>query len=90
MKFKKRIWDSPFYTRFKKHHCPNCGEILDIIQINEVVNSKSDEAKNFDFLIGDTYIIGDVEFIWDELKCKACGFQSSIKDMKQIEKNGEK
>lgn len=90
MRAKKRIWSSPFYTLLKKHYCPNCGTKLDIIKVSRVINSKSEEATNFDFQNVDTFFVGDVEFTWDEFKCNNCGFLSSIKDMKKIEKNGNK
>lgn len=87
---KKRIWSNLFYLYFKKHYCPNCSERLRIIKVNKVINSKSKEAEKFDFQNIDNFYVGNVEFIWDELKCYQCGYQTTIKNFKQLEKNGKK
>lgn len=87
MQAKKRIFTTPFYTYLKKHKCPKCGTILNIIKVKKIVDSKSNEAKNYDFQNCDTFFAGCVEITWDEFKCSQCGFQLSIKEMKQNEKN---
>ena len=50
------------------------------------MNSRSPEAKDFDFSTFDSYMIGNVKFIWTEFQCPACGKQISIDEMKKIEK----
>lgn len=87
MQAKKRLFSIPFYNRFKKHKCPKCGAILDIIKVKKVVNSKSDDASNFDFQNVDTFFGGNVEFTWDEFRCNQCNFQANIREMKLIEKD---
>ena len=47
----KREWSRPFWVRFKKHHCPACNALLTTIKVSKIVNSKSEEAKNFGFFI---------------------------------------
>ena len=86
MKSKKFIGDSWFYTNLKKHCCPTCNEKLEVIKVSKVVNSKSQEAKNYDFSLGDSFMVGDVEFIWNEFYCPVCDKRVSIDEMKQIEK----
>ncbi len=83
----KRIWSSPFFLHFKKHFCPVCHKKLTPVEVIKVVNSKSEEAKNFDFSSGDGYMVGNIKFIWTELKCMDCNCTYSIKEMKAIEKN---
>ena len=90
MHAKKRMFLSPFYTRFRKHKCPKCGKILHIIQVKKVINTMSEEASKFDFQNVDTFFVGNVEFSWNEFRCNKCGFQATIKNMKQMEKNGNK
>jgi ssDNA-binding Zn-finger/Zn-ribbon topoisomerase 1 len=88
----KRIWNSPFYARCKKHICPMCGTELILVQDSKIVNSNSDESVNFDFSTGgDTYMIGNVKFIWDAFHCPACGYHKSVKEQfKEDRRNWKK
>ena len=83
----QRIWSSPIFLHFKKHYCPACSSELKPTKVAKVVNSKSEEAKKFDFSAGDVYMLGNIKFIWTELKCVDCNCTYSIKEMKTIEKN---
>ncbi|NTW95539.1 MAG: hypothetical protein HGB31_02845 [Erysipelotrichaceae bacterium] len=91
MKFQhiKRTWTSPFYVNIKKHYCPDCHSLLSKTKVSKIVNSKSPEAKEYDFSSagGEGYMFGDVKFIWTEFKCPSCGKQISISDMKKIERH---
>jgi len=83
----KNIFDAnPFYVYFKPHFCPKCNSKLETKYNSIIVNSKSPEAKNYDFSCGDTYFIGDVEFRIKMFHCSKCGFEISFKDMRVIEK----
>ncbi len=82
--------DDIFYTVFKKHFCPQCGEKLKRIKVSKVVNSGSPEAKDYDFADADSFMTGDVEFIWKEFYCERCKKQISVSEMKQIEKDRKK
>ncbi|MBQ7356546.1 MAG: hypothetical protein IJW66_03995 [Clostridia bacterium] len=75
-----------FYTVFKKHYCPNCATKLTRIKVSKIVNYHSPEAKNYDFTLGDSFMVGDVKFIWKEFFCPLCKKQIPIKEMKQIER----
>lgn len=83
---KKYINNALFYTMFKKHYCPQCGKLLQRIKVSKIVNSKSPEAKNFDFSLGDSFMIGYVEFIWHEFRCPDCKINISIDRMRKIER----
>ena len=88
MKVGKKYFNNEiFYTIFKKHYCPVCRTKLFRIRVSKIINSNSLEAKNYDFSLGDTYMIGDVEFIWKEFYCPICKKRIPIDEMKQIEKN---
>lgn len=76
-----------FWARFKKHYCPECKGRLITTKASKIVNSNSDEAKNFDFSLGDTYMIGNIKFIWTEFKCFACDKTYSMKEIRQSEKS---
>ena len=53
---KKCLNNDIIYTKFKKHDCPNCGAKLDLVEVSKVVNSKSPEAKDFDFSNGEGFM----------------------------------
>ncbi len=88
MKFQgvKWIYKSPLYVHLKKHFCPECNRELERVKVSKIVNSKSPEADEFDFQAGDTYMIGNVKFIWTEFRCPVCGKQFAIDEMRRIEK----
>lgn len=86
----KYITKSTFYTVFKKHYCPICKTKLICVRTSKIVNSKSPEAKNYDFGMGDVFLVGDVKFIWKEFRCPVCIRNYSIDQMKRIEKDQKK
>lgn len=83
----KYVYDaSPFYVHLKKHFCPKCEKKLELRYISKIVNSNSPEAKEYDFFVGDTFFIGDVEFRTRYFYCTSCQLDISFKEMKHIEK----
>ena len=82
----KREWSRPFWVRFKKHHCPACNALLTTIKVSKVVNSKSEEAKNFDFSSGDTCMVGNIKFIWTKFQCNVCNNSYSLQEIRENEK----
>lgn len=83
-------YSSPFFVYCKKHFCPQCGTELGRIRVSKVVNSKSPEAKDFDFHHVDCYLSGNVKFTWTEFKCPQCEFQIKINDLIKYERNQRK
>lgn len=47
---------NPFYVHWKKHVCPKCGGKAELRYVSKIVNSKSPEAKDYDFSVGDTFL----------------------------------
>ena len=86
----RRIFRDPFYVNCKKHYCIDCNEQLIKLKISKIVNSNSLEAEDFDFYTGDSYMLGNVKFIWTEFQCPKCKRQFKIEEMKQIEKKYSK
>ena len=82
----KREWSKPFWVRFKKHYCPTCMNLLTTTKVSKIVNSNSEEAKDYDFSSGDTYMIGNIKFIWTEFLCAACGKTYSLEEIRKNEK----
>lgn len=82
----KYIYDvNPFYVHWKKHFCPQCGERLELQYVSEIVNSNSPKAKDYDFSIGDTFLVGDVEFRTRCFHCKKCGANLSLQEVRKNE-----
>jgi len=70
-------------ARKRKYYCPKCHEQLIVIKKEQIVNSESEEAKNFDFStgIGGTEsgrMIGNIRFIWDMFYCSKCDIEYDI------------
>jgi Zn-finger nucleic acid-binding protein len=82
----KKTWKRPFWLRYRKHYCPQCHGILEKIEVSKIVNWKSEEAKEFDFSSFEGSMIGNVKFIWDELRCPACNVNFKIEEIFQLEK----
>ena len=81
----KREYNDVLYFK-KDHFCPDCKTRLEKVPVSKVVNSRSPEAKDFDFSIGsDTYAVGDIQFTWDEFECPNCKKHLTVNEMKEIE-----
>ena len=78
---------SPVYVYLKKHYCHICGGKVKVTYTSKTVNSKSPEAKNYDFSVGDTYYVGNVEFRICHFRCLDCQSDISFEDMKLHERN---
>ncbi|MBQ2770607.1 MAG: hypothetical protein IJF41_05170 [Clostridia bacterium] len=85
----KRTCTRPFFVNFKKHYCPVCNEKLKKVKISRIVNSRSEEAKDFDFSSsGDGYMTGNVKFVWTEFACSDCTRNFSVNEIYDYEKTG--
>ena len=81
----KREYNDVFYFR-KNHFCPDCKTKLEKVPVSKVVNSRSPEAKDFDFgMPGDNFAVGDIQFTWDEFECPNCQKHLTVNEMKEIE-----
>ena len=85
----KREWSRPFWVRFKKHYCPTCMNLLTTTKVSKIVNSNSEEAKDYDFSSGDTYMIGNIKFIWTAFLCAACDKTYSLQEIRENEKKAK-
>ncbi len=78
---------NPFYLYLRKHFCPTCGGKVKLHYSSKIVDSKSPEAREFDFSNGDTFLVGEVEFRTRCFYCDCCQTNISVKEMKDFEKN---
>lgn len=76
-----------FYVHLRKHFCPKCKTRLEVGYTSKIVNSQSPEAKNYDFSLCDTYLVGDVEFRTKHFYCPKCKQNISFQQMKRYETN---
>ena len=71
----------PIFVFMKKHFCPHCKAALTVETAHHLVNSRSEEAKNYDFSTEDGRMIGTVdchaEFSVEELWKKEKGKRAS-------------
>ena len=78
-------------ARIGKHYCPYCYELLQVVKKSQIVNSESEEAKDFDFSgsnsgdISGGRLRGNIKFTWDVYYCAKCNIEISIKDMRYYE-----
>lgn len=85
----KREWSNPIFC-LKTHYCPRCNEKLEKTNTETIVNSASEEAKNYDFSNVDTYLVGNIKFIRTAFRCNKCDIIYSINELKNAEKSNKK
>jgi len=77
--------------RVGKHYCPMCHGLLQVIRKSRIVNSESEEAKDFNFSgVDGGYMIGNVKFTWDVCFCEQCNHEISTGDMYRYEREQRK
>lgn len=83
----KREWTHPIFC-LRTHYCPCCSTRLEKTKTETIVNSASEEAKNYDFSNagGDTYLMGNIKFIRTAFRCRRCDRTYSIKELIEAEK----
>ena len=83
----KYVYDAnPFYVHWKKHFCPNCKKKLGLRYVSKIVNSNSEEANKYDFSVGDTFLVGDVEFRTRYFHCLNCQHDFTFREIKKHER----
>ena len=76
--------------RIGKHYCQVCNELLVVKRREKIVNSESEEAKDFDFSFDGGRKIGNIKFSWDVYYCAKCDSEISIKDQRKYERDQRK
>jgi len=70
----------------KEHLCLECENALDKKIREAIVNSESEEAKNYDFYFVDSYLCGNIRFIILYFECPECGKVYEVRDYLNLEK----
>ena len=86
---KTNINSSPFFI-LKNHNCPNCCSLLIKKKREKVVNSFSEEAKNYDFFSFDSYLVGNIKFITYYFECPDCKTIFELDELVKFEKSENK
>ncbi len=82
-----RIGNRPVFMKWGKHYCPACNAPLKKMQISRIVNSHSEEAKNFKYKDYFDNMVGNIKFIWTEYTCETCQKGYSVDEIHQVESN---
>lgn len=71
-------------TFFKKHKCVDCKVKLKRKIVSKIINTKSEEAKNYSFHITRHTITGDVKISWYEFECPICKKGFTVEQLEEI------
>ena len=76
-----------YTTLLKNYYCPYCRTFLRVVRETRVVNSASEEAKDFDFssAMEGSSMIGNVQFSFDAFYCPKCDARINITKMLKYE-----
>ena len=80
----KREWSHPIIC-MKKHYCPSCNERLEKTKTETVVNSKSEDAKNYDLSCSDGFVVGNIKFIKTVFRCNKCNTVYTVEEVRDSE-----
>ena len=72
-------------TFFKKHDCIDCKVRLIRKKVSKIVNSESEEAKNYSFRVHRNTLKGDVKFSWYEFECPNCKRCFTVAELDELE-----
>jgi len=76
----------PFFAKFKKHYCINCGKLLKISWITQFIHRDSPEAVGKDLAFGPTWLFRKpIKYTFAVFECTSCRYILSINDQYIIE-----
>ncbi len=77
------------FTRFRKHHCPDCGKRMMPIKVARTIKQDTLEMEQFchvhSTMVADN-VWGNVTFLWYVLRCPNCERQLDSDEMYEIER----
>lgn len=81
------IIKAPIYVHFKKHYCPHCHCLLQVITESRVLYSPEDNPTSQSLRVGRGTPLYPLRLKWREFLCPQCDRQFTVDEMKDIEKN---
>jgi len=74
-------------ARARKYYCPICWKTVQVRVKSQIIDTKSEEAKNFDFPVFEGgAVVGKVKFVWDVFYCASCDKEITITEMREFER----
>ena len=71
-------------TFFKQHKCVDCKVKLKRKKVSKIINSESEEAKNYSFRVLHHSLKGNVKFSWYEFECPICKKSFTVEQLEEI------
>ena len=72
---------TPFFV-WQPHRCLNCGGTYEVAYGSRIIDSQSEEAKDYDFFFGNVYVEGEAENLnWHIFTVRMCGRSISLDKM---------
>ena len=81
---KMLICDDIVGTFFKKYKCADCNVKLNRKKVSKIINTKSEEAKNYSFHMTHNTMTGNVKISWYEFECPTCKKNFSLERLEEI------
>ncbi|MBR3894527.1 MAG: hypothetical protein IKJ35_05205 [Clostridia bacterium] len=73
-------------TFFKKYKCADCKVKINRKKLSKIINTKSEEAKNYSFHIHSHAMTGDVKIYWYEFECPVCKKRFTVEQLNRYRK----
>ena len=74
-------------TFLRKHKCVDCKVKLKRKKASKIINTKSEEAKNYSFHIHHNTMTGDVKISWYEFECPICKKSFTLEELETVNEN---
>ena len=74
-------------TFLKKHKCFDCKVKLNRKKASKIINTKSEEAKNYSFHMHHNTMTGNVEISWYEFECPICKKSFTLEELESANDN---
>lgn len=71
-------------TFLKKQKCVYCKSKLKRKKASKVINSKSEEAKNYSLHIHHNTMTGDINISWYEFECPICKKRFTLEELEAL------
>ena len=71
-------------TFLRRHKCAYCKVKLKRKKVLKIINSKSEEAKNYNFHMHRNTMTGDVNISWYEFECPICKRSFTLEELEAV------
>ncbi len=85
MSGKMFVCDDILGTYFKKHQCVYCKVKLKRKKVSKIINTKSEEARNYSFHMHHNTMSGNVKISWYEFECPVCKKSFTLEQLEETD-----